>query len=435
VSTFLAGSGVLYLLLPPQFSVQAVGTGHIAGFVLFLIVGTTISYLAGTWRDNMARLQESERTYRTIGEAINYGVWVCDADGRNTYSSESFLRLVGLSQQECSEFGWARVLHPEDRERTLAAWKECVQNKSIWDVEHRFLGVDGKYHHVLARGAPVTDDAGRILCWAGINLDITSLREAEQEKARLYESLRQSSDELRKTNQELEQFAFAASHDLQEPLRNIRIYTQILMRDLGPLLTPVMQRNAEFVTEGANRLHNLISDLLSYSRTVYEDEDSHASSGSLQAALTRALAALRPDLDAAGAEVEADPLPAVACSETRLSDVLYQLLSNAVKYRTPDRPLRIQIQAAVTGETCTVSVRDNGIGFRPEYAEYIFGLFRRLQREPFAGNGLGLAVCKRIIESRGGRIWAESNPGEWAVFHFSLPVATDEQRATAQQSN
>jgi light-regulated signal transduction histidine kinase (bacteriophytochrome) len=298
-------------------------------------------------------------------------------------------------------------------------------------MEHRFLGVDGRYHHVLARGAPVRDDTGRILCWAGINLDITSLREAEQEKTSLYQSLMQSTDELRKTTRELEQFAFAASHDLQEPLRNIRIYTQILMREIGPLLTPAMKRNADFVTEGADRLHKLISDLLAYSRTVHEAESTDETTGSLQAALTRAITALQPQLDAAGAAIDAATLPAVACSETQLADLLFQLLSNAVKYRSLERPLRIGIQAATADGTCAVSVRDNGIGFRPEYADYIFGLFRRLQREPFTGNGLGLAMCKRIVESHGGQIWAESNPGEGSVFHFTIPLPTGEQRATA----
>jgi len=124
-------------------------------------------------------LQESERIYRAIGESIDYGVWSCAPDGRNTYASKSFLKLVGITQEQCSDFGWGDVLHPDDMERTIAAWKKCVSEGGDWDIEHRFRGVDGRWHPVLARGVPVRDDAGVITCWAGINLDISRIKEAE----------------------------------------------------------------------------------------------------------------------------------------------------------------------------------------------------------------------------------------------------------------
>jgi len=121
----------------------------------------------------------SERIYRAIGEAIPYGIWICDPEGRNIYASQSYLDLVGITQEQCSEFGWGNTLHPDDAERTIAAWQECVRTEGIWDIEHRFLGVDGKYHPVLARGVPVRDDRGNIICWAGINLDISRQKKTE----------------------------------------------------------------------------------------------------------------------------------------------------------------------------------------------------------------------------------------------------------------
>ena len=124
-------------------------------------------------------LQESERTYRAIGESIDYGVWVCAPDGRNTYASDSFLNLIGISQEQCSDFGWGAVLHPDDAERTIEAWKECVRVGGNWDREHRFLGVDGQWHPILARGVPVRDDQGNITSWAGFNLDISRIKAAE----------------------------------------------------------------------------------------------------------------------------------------------------------------------------------------------------------------------------------------------------------------
>jgi two-component system cell cycle sensor histidine kinase/response regulator CckA len=129
-------------------------------------------------------LAASERLYRAIGESIDYGVWVCDRDGRNTYASESFLKLVGMTQEQCSDFGWGEALHPDDAERTIAAWQDCVRSEGRWEMEHRFRGMDGKWHPILARGVPVRDEAGRITCWVGLNLDISTLKHAEEEMRR-----------------------------------------------------------------------------------------------------------------------------------------------------------------------------------------------------------------------------------------------------------
>jgi len=131
------------------------------------------------------QLAESEARYRAIGESIDFGVWVCDAEGRNTYASESFLRRFGLTQQQCSEFGWGDVLHPDDAAATLAAWKECVRTQGAWDQEHRFKGTDGQWYQVLARGVPLRDAAGQLLGWAGINLDVTRLVQTQRDIDRL----------------------------------------------------------------------------------------------------------------------------------------------------------------------------------------------------------------------------------------------------------
>ncbi len=141
-------------------------------------------------------LRESEKMYRAIGESIDYGVWVCAPDGRNTYASESFLKLVGLTQEQCSSFGWGDVLHPDDAERTITAWKECVRTEGRWDIEHRFRGVDGEWHPVLARGVPVRDEQGRIACWVGINLDIGARKRAEEQVRQSEERYRMLFDTL-----------------------------------------------------------------------------------------------------------------------------------------------------------------------------------------------------------------------------------------------
>jgi PAS domain S-box-containing protein len=135
------------------------------------------------------KLKESERLYRAIGESIDYGIWTCAPDGRNIYASESFLKMVGMTQKQCSDFGWGDVLHPDDARRTINAWKKCVRTGKLWDIEHRFRGVDGKWHNVLARGIPVRDEKGTIISWAGINLDISRLKKAEEDLRKSEERL------------------------------------------------------------------------------------------------------------------------------------------------------------------------------------------------------------------------------------------------------
>jgi PAS domain S-box-containing protein len=134
---------------------------------------------ANSSNDELLADIDYKKIYSALGASIDYGVWVCAPDGRNIYASDSFLRLVGLTQEQCSDFGWCEVLHPDDAERTVSAWKECVRNEEDWDIEHRFRGVDGQWHSILARGVPVRNESGRIIYWAGINLDISRLKRAE----------------------------------------------------------------------------------------------------------------------------------------------------------------------------------------------------------------------------------------------------------------
>ena len=226
--------------------------------------------------------------------------------------------------------------------------------------------------------------------------------------------------ELQRVNRGLEEFGHVASHDLQEPLRMVRCYTQFLVRSLAQEATEDQREYAGFIENGVKRMEELIRDLLAYSRTVHT-LDEIADDASLESALGHALSLVEARATETGASITYDPLPVVRGDVTQLSHVFQNLLSNALKYRTPGRQPVVHVSAELQNGEWVVSVRDNGIGFEPEQAGRIFGLFKRLHRDDeYPGTGLGLAICKRIVERYGGKIWAESEPLGGATFRFSL---------------
>jgi PAS domain S-box-containing protein len=357
-------------------------------------------------RKNAERaLRESERIYRAIGETIDYGVWICDPEGHNIYASESFLELVGQTQAECSEFGWGNVLHPDDAERTIAAWKECVRSGGIWDIEHRFLGVDGRYHPILARGIPVRDDEGRIVCWAGINLDISRMKRTEEELAR--------------SNADLERFADVVAHDLQAPLRSIAAFSRLLVEKNSPAAGSEHAELVDFIQGGIRGMEQLINGLLAYSRAtrpavVKTLVDPHRIVESLRVMY-------RDEIEDCGARIQSDLLPQVMTDERHLAQVLQNLIGNALKYRGTDPP-NILISAEREGDEWVFTVADNGAGIEAKEQTRVFDMFRRLHGDEVPGAGIGLAICKRLVLAQGGRIWVESEPGAGARFCFTIPA-------------
>ncbi|BDC48367.1 hypothetical protein F183_A06830 [Bryobacterales bacterium F-183] len=238
----------------------------------------------------------------------------------------------------------------------------------------------------------------------------------------------QARRELERMNRELESFAYVASHDLQEPLRMVNIYSELLVRHYGQTTDERSRKFREFIQEGVMRMEALIRDLLSYSKSVQELEAPSVSTD-LQAVLLDAQASLQSRIEEARASIileSGDRLPAVRGDASQLSQVLQNILSNALKYSKKDVAPEIRIRWRRLPEQPThwwISFADNGIGFEQEYAKRIFGLFKRLHKDQYPGTGLGLAICQRILERHGGCIWAEGVLGEGAVFHFTLPAA------------
>jgi light-regulated signal transduction histidine kinase (bacteriophytochrome) len=233
--------------------------------------------------------------------------------------------------------------------------------------------------------------------------------------------LERRADDLARSNAELEQYAYVISHDLQEPLRSIGGFVQLLERRYQGELDEEADRFIGFTVAGVERMQALIDDLLSYSR---------AGAGELRGdqvdtreLVDRTLASLDAAVRDAGAEVEVGELPTIVADGSALGQVFQNLLSNAIKFRADDRP-RVKVSATHSDDAWTFGVADSGIGVEPAHAERIFRIFQRLHtRDEYGGTGVGLAICKRIVERQGGRIWCEPHPGGGTVFRFTIPDA------------
>ena len=251
--------------------------------------------------------------------------------------------------------------------------------------------------------------------------DISNLKAAEAE-------IQKKTDELARSNLELQQFAYIASHDLQEPLRAISGFTELLAKRYQGQLDERADKYISFITEGSLRMQQMIQDLLSYSR-VQTQAHEFAKTDS-KAALDRALGNLRVAIQKSNASITNDPLPEIIAEGDQIALVFQNLIGNAIKYQRPQVTPVIHISAQKGEKDWLFSVADNGIGIDEKYADRLFKIFQRLHtRDEYPGTGIGLAICKRIIERHGGTIWLKSRPGEGTTFYFTIPLAKEETKA------
>ncbi|MDQ2948739.1 MAG: ATP-binding protein [Acidobacteriota bacterium] len=234
--------------------------------------------------------------------------------------------------------------------------------------------------------------------------------------------VRERTAELARSNAELEQYAYVASHDLQEPLRTISTMAGLFVKRYRGQLGGDAEELLGYIETSVRRMHNLINDLLTYSRTMGDEHDVKTPVN-LEDTLLQVIGAYESELQASGTIVTHDALPTLPVEATQLGQVFQNLLSNAIKYRNPEETPRIHFGARHTAPEWTFSVADNGLGIDPDYHERIFGLFKRLHGAQVPGTGIGLAICKRIVERHHGRIWVESSAGAGSTFLFTLPDA------------
>jgi PAS domain S-box-containing protein len=374
------------------------------------VVERSWAYIERTRAQNA--LRASEQQFRTLADTIPHLAWMAYADGHVFWYNQRWYDYTGSTPEAMEGEGWQSVHDAEVLPEVIERWSRSVATGIPFEMVFPLRRADGIYRLFLTRVAPVRDSLGTVVRWFGTNTDIDDQQRSE--------------DALRRANCELEEFAYVASHDLQEPLRMVNVYTQLLLKRLGPQGATPLQEYADYVGAGVKRMDVLIRDLLTYSRITHTD-DPENSRADLGAALRQAIMNVKTRVQENQAEVTSDALPVVAADEGQLGHVFQNLLSNALKYRKRNETPHIHVGAQRRDGHWLVSVADNGIGFEPEHAERIFGLFKRLHREDeYPGTGLGLAICKRIVERYRGRIWAQSKPGAGSIFFISLPGVSND---------
>jgi PAS domain S-box-containing protein len=372
-------------------------------------------------------LKESEERFRSLVQNASDIISILEPDGTIRYESPAIKQVLGYDPEELVGKNAFDYVHPEDVEQVLRLFADSLgEGAETASEEFRFRHADGSWRYLESVGNNLTRDPG--IRGVVVNTrDVTERKKAEEEMEGLVE-------ELQRSNAELEQFAYVASHDLQEPLRMVSSYTKLLARRYSGQLDSDADEFIGYAVDGATRMQTLINDLLYYSRVNTRGRplvptDANAV---FEAARDNLLVATGES----GAEVTSGALPTVVGDRTQLVQLFQNLIGNAMKFGVEGRTPEVRVQAerlanagAGAGEWL-FSVRDNGIGIEEQYKERVFVIFQRLHaREDYAGTGIGLAVCKKIVERHGGRIWVESSgvPGEGSTFYFTLRPVREEE--------
>lgn len=335
--------------------------------------------------------------------------------------NRAFATMLGYEEKELKNVKWPKISHPDDIEATRQAIQPLLDGKvdSARFVK-RYLHKNGTTVWADLATALRRDSRGKPLYFVSTINDITERKRAEEELRQSEEKNRLYTEELARSNVELQQFAYVASHDLQEPLRMISSYLQLLERRYKDKLDDDANTFIHYAVDGAKRMQTLISGLLEFSRVKTHGQE--FAPVPVKTVLDGVCRNLEPMISEAGAAVNHGEMPVVRGDEAQIARLFQNLLQNALKFRRKGIPPVIDIAAEKTNAGHIFSVRDNGIGIEGQYFERIFTIFQRLHtREEYPGTGIGLAICKRIVERHGGRIWLESIPGSGTSIYFSIP--------------
>ena len=391
------------------------------------------------------RLQQREREFRTLVENTPDIITRHDRQYRYLYINPASIQQSGIPTVQYLGKKPSELSYPKE---ITDFWEACLENVfttgRIRIDEFQIVNVnEAKTYQTYI--VPEFGDGESVESVITIARDITKLRKAE-------ESARQLAEDLKRSNEELEQFAYIASHDLQEPLRAVASFTQMLAKRYRGQLDSKADTYIEFIIDGATRMQQMIQDLLSYSRVGRTELKLQSVDCNLL--LERVKKDLQISIRETQAVITADSLPTITADANQLGNLLQNLINNSLKYRSETFPkihisakknkLEVQLenltQPSIPGQTkiqeeWLFSIQDNGIGIKPQYAERIFGIFQRLHTsDEYPGTGLGLAICRKILERHEGRIWVESNPNQGSTFFFTIPVINSTQHEPTSSS-
>ena len=413
-------------------------------------------------RSAIKELAQSENRFRTLTEAIPQMVWNADADGRVTYFNRRWVEYTGLSAADAITAWWMQVAHPEDAPRVEAAWNRAVANRGeTFAEEVRIRDVrDGSYHWFLTTVVPLNRPDGGVDQWIGslssideqkrqaetlatmvqmrtVELESANslLRDEIEERTRAEVRAQATAVELARSNDELQTFAYVASHDLQEPLRKIQAFGDRLIKKYRDAISGDGREYLDRMLAATLRMRTLIDDLLEFSRVTTNAKP--FSKVNLTEVLRDVIDDLGERIDSTAARIDVGELPSINADTTQMRRLFQNLIGNALKFHKPDEPPVITVRSidiatltrdadppAQIGAGFRLTVTDNGIGFDQVYANRVFELFQRLHgRGEFEGTGIGLAVCRKIVQRHGGTIDVRSREGVGTTFFIDLPAA------------
>jgi PAS domain S-box-containing protein len=367
-------------------------------------------------------VEDLSRNLVLILDSAADGIIGIGPDGLATMVNPAAASLLGYTPEELTGTLIHDVIHPVDSQGRPHSRADCpmvskTREASLRNGVEPFRRKDGTSFTAEYSSEPMFDEAGSLLGVVTVFRDITERQQAHAERERFI-------TELSRANEELERFAFAASHDLQEPLRLISNFNALLARRYGDSLDEAGHSYIQHSIQAAERMQALISDLLAYSRLNHDTEPRHADVP-LGDVAGDAIRNLQAAIDRANADITLDALPTLRGNRAQLTQLMQNLIGNAIKYHEPGASVAVSITAQDDGEAWRIGIADNGIGIAPQYREQIFQPFKRLHaKDEYSGTGMGLAICRKIIESHGGVLWVEESQTGGSLFLFTLPKAS-----------
>lgn len=372
-------------------------------------------------------INESAENFRQLADLVPQIIWTSRPDGFIDYYNKRWYEYTNLKENEYGDSSWISVLHPDDVELVKDNWYESIQSGNFYQLEFRLKdSVTGEYRWFLSKAVPIRDASGAITKWFGTCTDIHEQKTATE---KLEVLINERTRELQRSNEDLQQFAHVASHDLKEPVRKIKTFISRLEDNLEGKLDDSAKKFIDRIHVASDRMFNMIEGVLAYSKINADQQKPTVVD--LNEVLKNIETDLEVSLQKTGGEIYYDNLPVLEGAQVLLYQLFYNLINNSIKFAKEDVPVKVKLSSKIIkqqdNDFAVITVEDNGIGFNENQAERIFETFTRLNsKDSYEGTGLGLSLCKKIVERHAGTITASGSPYNGAVFTIVLPLKQEE---------